>query len=134
MKTAARNGKHDRSIVLGKRNVLRFDLKESREVFCRRGRGRSFYVDGPKTQKARELTMESSARNLEVESIRSRAESTGGCVNLKIVADIRCTLLLLSTLLTPCGEFGSFNYSRCKIMATQHRMFLCDRTVVDASD
>ena len=66
---------------------------------------------------------ESGARNLEVESIRSRAESTGGCVNLKIVADIRCTLLLLSTLVTPCGEFGSFNYIlyclRRKIMATQ---------------
>ena len=27
--------------------------------------------------------------NLEAESIRSRAESTGGCVNLKIVTEIR---------------------------------------------
>ena len=30
----------------GKRNVLRFDLKESREGLCRRGRGRSFQVEG----------------------------------------------------------------------------------------
>ena len=32
---------------------------------------------------------ESSTRNLEAESIRSRAESTGGCVKLKTVTDIR---------------------------------------------
>ena len=32
---------------------------------------------------------ESGARNLEAESIRSRAESTGGCVKLKTVTEIR---------------------------------------------
>ena len=32
---------------------------------------------------------ESGARNLEAESIRSRAKSTGGCVKLKIVTEIR---------------------------------------------
>ena len=32
---------------------------------------------------------ESCARNLEAESIRSRAESTGGCTKLKTVAEIR---------------------------------------------
>ena len=32
---------------------------------------------------------ESCARNLEAESIRSRAESTGGCVKLKIATEIR---------------------------------------------
>ena len=38
----------------GKRNVLRFELKESREGFCRKGRARSFHVEGPKTEKAQE--------------------------------------------------------------------------------
>ena len=33
--------------------------------------------------------MECGARNLEAESIRSRAESTGGCAKLKTVAEIR---------------------------------------------
>ena len=32
---------------------------------------------------------ESGARNLEAESIRSGAESTGGCVKLKTVTEIR---------------------------------------------
>ena len=32
---------------------------------------------------------ESGARNLEAESIRSRAETTGGCVKLKTVTEIR---------------------------------------------
>ena len=31
----------------GKENVFRLDLNESREGFCRKGRGRSFHVDGP---------------------------------------------------------------------------------------
>ena len=31
----------------GKEKVFRLDLNESREGFCRRGRGRSFHVDGP---------------------------------------------------------------------------------------
>ena len=59
--------------------------------FFRRGTGRSFHVDGLKTEKAREPTVESlvSARNLEAESIRSGAESTGGCVKLKTVTEIR---------------------------------------------
>ena len=43
----------------GKRNVFRLDLNESREGFWRRGRGSSFHVDGPKTEKAREPTVES---------------------------------------------------------------------------
>ena len=30
------------------RNVFRLHLNESREGFCRRGKGRSFHVDGPK--------------------------------------------------------------------------------------
>ena len=44
---------------LGKRNVLRFDLKESREGFCGIGRGRSFHVEEPKMEKAQEPAVES---------------------------------------------------------------------------
>ena len=39
-----------------KRNVFRLDSNESREGFCWRERGRSFHVDGPKTEKVREPT------------------------------------------------------------------------------
>ena len=60
----ARNRKHGRSTILGKRNVFRLDLNESREGFCRRGRGRSFDVDGPKTEKALEPTVESLVRGI----------------------------------------------------------------------
>ena len=47
-----------RSIVLGKGMFFRLHLNESRQNFCRRGSGRSFHVDGPKTEKAREPTVE----------------------------------------------------------------------------
>ena len=41
-----------------RRNVLRFDSKELREGFCRRGTGgRPFHVKGPKAEKALELTV-----------------------------------------------------------------------------
>ena len=43
----------------GKRNVFRLHLNEPREGFCRRGRGRSFHVDGPNREKAREPRLES---------------------------------------------------------------------------
>ena len=43
---------------MGKRNVFRLDLNESREGFCRRGRGRLFHVEGPKTEKVRGPTAE----------------------------------------------------------------------------
>ena len=36
-----------------KKKVFRLDLKESQECFLRRGRGRAFHVEGPKTEKAR---------------------------------------------------------------------------------
>ena len=48
----------------GKRNVFRLDLNESKEGFCPRGRGRSFRVNGPKTEKAREPTVESQMRGI----------------------------------------------------------------------
>ena len=66
-------------------------MNESLEGFYWRGRGRSFHVDGLKTEKGQEpaVEIESGARNLVAESIRSRAESTGGCVKLKTVTEIR---------------------------------------------
>ena len=36
----------------GKRSVFRLHWNESREDLCRRGRGKSFHVDGPKTETA----------------------------------------------------------------------------------
>ena len=71
-KTAALNRKYGSSVVSEKKEkkVLKLDLKESGEILCQRGRVRS---RGPK----------SVMRNLEAESIRSRAESMGGCVKLK---------------------------------------------------
>ena len=42
----------------GNRNLLRFDLKESRDSLCRRRRGRSFHVEGPETEKTREPAVE----------------------------------------------------------------------------
>ena len=47
-------------------------------------------MDGPKTKNgAGTNSGESGVRNLESESIRSGAESTGGCVKLKTVTEIR---------------------------------------------
>ena len=37
-------------------NALRLELKESREGFCRRERGMSFQIEGPKTENAQEPT------------------------------------------------------------------------------
>ena len=75
----------------GKRNVFSLHLNESRAGFCRRGRGRSFHVEGPKTERrgGNQQWRESGARNMEAEGIRSRAESTGGRVKFKTVTEIR---------------------------------------------
>ena len=48
----------------GKKECFRLYLNESRQNYCRRGRGRSFHVDGPKTEKAREPTVESLVRGI----------------------------------------------------------------------
>ena len=48
----------------GKRYVFRVHLNEPREGFCRRGRGKSFHVDGPKTEMAREPRVESLVRGI----------------------------------------------------------------------
>ena len=51
---------------------MRSHLNESREGFCGRGRRRSLHVDGRKTEKAREPTVEFGARNLEAGSISQK--------------------------------------------------------------
>ena len=92
MKTATRNRKTWQVCNFGKRTVFRLHLNESREGFCRRGRGRPFPKPqgrGPKTENAGTNSRESGARNLEAESIRNRTESTEGCVKLKTVTEIR---------------------------------------------
>ena len=67
-------------------------MSESREGFFSRrtGRGRSFHIEGPKTEKAREPTVESLVRGLR----RLRVSETGqksatGCVKLKTLTEIR---------------------------------------------
>ena len=96
-----------------KRNVLRFDLNESWKGFCQRWRGRSFHVEGPKTKKVREPTVESLEQGIwRPESIRSRVESMGlgGYVKLKIVTEIRqgsvgATFIAASVYDLSCTKF-----------------------------
>ena len=59
--------------------------------FCRRGRGRSFHVQGwtENRKGAGTSSGKSGARNLEAESIISGAERARGCVKLKTVTEIR---------------------------------------------
>ena len=64
-------------------------MKESRKGFYRRGRGKSFHAEGLKTEKEREPAVESLVRGIWRLRVSSRAESTGGCVKLKTVTDIR---------------------------------------------
>ena len=52
------------AIVFFGKNVLWLNLNESRDGFRRRGRGRSFHVEGPKTEKAQEPTVESLVRGI----------------------------------------------------------------------
>ena len=85
---ATGSGKYGRSEVFWKKsNVLKSDLKESSDGFCRGGRGRSCNVEGPKTKKKKKKSgTKSDTRNLEAEGIRNRAKSTGGCVKLTEVS------------------------------------------------
>ena len=70
---------------------------ESREGFCRRGRARSFHVArGTEDRKgAGTHSKKSDTRNLEAESLGSRAESTGRCVKLKTVTEIADSVFLV---------------------------------------
>ena len=58
------NRKHGSLQFWEKDHVFRLDLKESREDFCRRRRESSLHADGPKTEKAREPTVESLVRGI----------------------------------------------------------------------
>ena len=49
-----------------------FQLKESREGFCRNGRAKSFHVEGPKTEKAHEPAVEILIRG--ICRLRSKAQ------------------------------------------------------------
>ena len=74
----------------GKRHVLRFDLKESRQGFCRR-EGKVVPCRGAEDRKGLGINSgKSIMRNpeTETESMR-RAERTEGCVNLNTVTEIR---------------------------------------------
>ena len=64
MTTAVPNEKIWQVYSFGKRNVLSFDLKESREGFWWKGRARSFHAEGLKTEKAREPKVESLVRRI----------------------------------------------------------------------
>ena len=52
------------SSIEWKTSVLRFDLNESWKGFCQRRRGRLFLVEGPKTKKVREPTVDSLVRGI----------------------------------------------------------------------
>ena len=69
----------------GKRNVLRLDLNEPREGFCQRERGKSFHVDGLKIEKVQGSVVQGIWR-LRVSEVE---QSTGGCVKLETVTEIR---------------------------------------------
>ena len=88
MKTAA--WKTWQVCSFGKRILLRFDLKESREGFCQERKGKVIPCRMTKDKKGTGInSRESGTTNMEAESIKSRAESTGGCVKLKTVTEIR---------------------------------------------
>ena len=64
-------------------------MNESREDFCRGDRKNIPYRGAEDRKGAGTDSGMSGTRTLEAESIRSRAESTGGCVKLKTVTEIR---------------------------------------------
>ena len=51
-------GENMEGYSFGKRNILMLDMKESRDGFFRRERGKSFHVKWPKIHKAWEPTVE----------------------------------------------------------------------------
>ena len=88
-KTAAWNEKHGRSIVLGKEMSSGLIWRSPERVLSER-KGKVIPCQGAKDGKGTGTnTGKSGARNLEAESIRSRAESMGGCVKLKTLTEIR---------------------------------------------
>ena len=80
MKTAAWNRKHGRSTVLEKEMFLDYIWMSPEMISCRWTEDR---------KGAGNKSGESGARYLEAESIKSRTESTGGCVKFKTVTEVR---------------------------------------------
>ena len=90
MKTAARNRKHGRSTVLGKEMFIGNILEWVQRGFLSERKGKIIPCLWTEDRKgAGTNSGESGARNLEAESIRSGAKSTGGRVKLKTVTEIR---------------------------------------------
>ena len=89
------------------------------------GKGYSMLMD-QKQKSTRTNSGESGVRNLEAESIRSRAESTGGCVKLKTVTEIswssaRDTFIAESVYLV---LNSLLDWEPCKLMM-MYQMFGC---------
>ena len=85
------NCKQGRSIVLEKENCfeLRFEgVQRGIHSESKGELGHSIQTDRSR-KGVRTNSGQSGTTNLEAESIRSRAESTGGCVKLKTVTEIR---------------------------------------------
>ena len=88
-KTAAWNGKHGRCIVLEKEKFWGLTWMSPERVPVREeGEGHSTQRGQDRKGTGTNSEM-SGARNLEAESIRSKAESAGGCVKVKTVTEIR---------------------------------------------
>ena len=88
MKTAARNRKHG-GPYFGERKCFDVTLERVQKGFLSERKGKVILCKWTENRKgAGTNSGESGARNLEAESIRSRAESTGGCVKLKTVTEI----------------------------------------------
>ena len=107
-------------------------LNESREGFCRRGRGRSFHIDGLNTEKARGTnSRESGAKNLEAESIRSQTESMGGCVKLKTATEIRwsstCDMFIAESVYLVVNSFTCHSFTLCVLFSHSDTLF-CSRS------
>ena len=83
MKIAARNGKNGRSLSFGVKEWLEVSLEGVQREFLSERKGKVIPCRGTENRKgAGTNSGKSDTRNLEAESIRSRAESKGGCVKL----------------------------------------------------
>ena len=90
MNEDVRNRKHGRSTILGKEMFFWFKFKWVQRRFPLEMKGKvipCWWTENGKC--AGTNSGESGERNLETEIIRSGAESTGGCVKLKTVTEIR---------------------------------------------
>ena len=89
IKTAARNRKYG-GPYFGERKCFNVTLERVQKGFLSERKGKVILCKWIENRKgAGANSEESGARDLEAESMRSRAESTGGCVKLNILTDIR---------------------------------------------